>query len=126
MHDEFELFAQLHLGLLPDGTALEQDLSELAARQGLAPEALLERLRAAKIDPPTVEETDYDLPGQHSEAQVLALLGDTAATLAFARKVYDEYRARLGHKRARFDDEFAEKTVSDKISISDVPHRRQP
>jgi hypothetical protein len=122
--DEFELFAQLHLGLLPDGTAHEQNLAELAGRHGLAPDVLLERLRAAKIDPPTAEDTDYDLNGQHSEAQVLALLGDHAATLAFARKVYDEYRARLGFKRARFDDEFAEKTVSDKIEISDVPRRR--
>jgi hypothetical protein len=122
--DEFELFAQLHLGLLPDGNALEQDLGELARRLELAPEELLERLRRAQIDPPTVEETDYDLSRPHSEAQVLALLGDQSETLAFARRVYDEYRARLGHKRARFDDDFLDKTVSDKIEISDVPRRR--
>jgi hypothetical protein len=122
--DEFELFMQLHLGLLPDGTAQEQSLSELAERLALAPEALLERLRAAQIDPATVDDTDYDLGGQHSEAQVLALLGDHAETLAFARRVYDAYRGRLGHRRARFDDDFLEKTVSDKIEISDVPRRR--
>jgi hypothetical protein len=122
--DDFELFAQLHLGLLPDGTAQEQNLAELARRLGLGLEALLERLRAARIDPLTVEDTDYDLSGQHAEAQVLALLGDAPATLAFARRVYDEYRGRLGHKRPRFDDEFLEKTVSDKIEISDVPRRR--
>jgi hypothetical protein len=123
--DDFELFAQLHLGLLPDGTALEQSLGELARRQRLAPDALLEQLRAAQIDPHTADETDYDLRGQHSEAQVLALLGDADATLAFARKVYGEYRARLGHKRASFADEFAEKTVSEKVEISDVPRQRR-
>jgi hypothetical protein len=122
--DDFELFAQLHLGLLPDGSAVEQDLSALARRQGLAPEPLLERLRAAKIDPATAADTDYDLARQHSEAQVLALLGDATATLAFARHVYGEYRARLGHKRPRFDDDFVEKTVSDRIEISDVPRHR--
>jgi hypothetical protein len=37
---------------------------------------------------------------------VLAILGDPAATLAFARRVYEEYRARLGHQKVRtFEDE---------------------
>ncbi|HEX9101218.1 MAG TPA: hypothetical protein VF997_03385, partial [Polyangia bacterium] len=74
----------------------------------------------------TADDTDYDLPGQHGEAQVLAMLGDSAATLAFARKVYEEYRARLGHKRVRSfadDDDDSAKTVADKVEISDVPRK---
>ncbi|MGZ3429722.1 MAG: hypothetical protein ACXVCV_23890, partial [Polyangia bacterium] len=64
-----------------------------------------------------------DLPGQHAEAQVLAMLGDAAAALTFAHQVYAEYRARLGHKRVRtFEDDDA-KTVSDKVEISDVPRK---
>lgn len=121
--DDFELFAQLHLGILPDGSALEQSVSEVAKRAGLAPDALQARLRDAQIDHATVDETDYDVRGQHSEAQVLALLGDAETTLGFARKVYGEYRARLGHKRAAVED-FQDKTLSDKIEISDVPRRR--
>jgi hypothetical protein len=68
----------------------------------------------------------YDLPGKHGEAQVMALDGDLAATLAFARTVYDEYRARLGHKRVRtFDEDDDDETVSDKVHISDIPIKRQ-
>jgi hypothetical protein len=121
--DDFELFAQLHLGILPDGSALEQSVPEVARRAGLDVDALQARLREAQIDLATVDDTDYDVSGQHSEAQVLALLGDAGATLAFAKKVYGEYRARLGHKRARVED-FQDKTLSDKIEISDVPRRR--
>jgi hypothetical protein len=121
--DDFELFAQLHLGILPDGTALDQTVAELATRHGVTLEALEERLRAAGIDMVTAGETDYDLRGQHSEAQVLALLGDATATLGFARKTYADYRARLGHKRDSFEDT-QDKTVSEKIQISDLPIAR--
>ena len=79
--------------------------------------------RAASIDAATADDTDYDLPGQHAEAQVLAMLGDAAATLAFAHKVYDEYRGRLGHKRVRSFEDDDDKTVSDKVEISDVPRK---
>jgi hypothetical protein len=51
------------------------------------------------------------------------LLGDDDATLSFARKAYQEYRARLGHKRVRsFEDD--DPTQSDRVQISDVPHKR--
>ena len=79
---------------------------------------------STSIDAATADDTDYDLPGQHAEAQVLAMLGDREATLAFARKAYDEYRARLGHKRVRSFADDDDKTVSDKVEISDVPHKR--
>lgn len=121
--DDFELFAQLYLGLLPDGSALESTLDDVAMRAGLMAKELEARLAEARIDAATVDDTDYDVAGQHSEAQVLALLGDSQATLAFAHKVYGEYRARLGHKRVRVED-FQDKTVSEKVEISDLPKRR--
>ncbi|HWE30354.1 MAG TPA: hypothetical protein VHB97_20250 [Polyangia bacterium] len=122
--DDFTLFAQYHLGLLPDGQAQFSNLGDVARRYGAGVEEVKAWLAEAQIDAATADDTDYDLPGQHAEAQVLAMLGDAAATLAFAHKVYDEYRARLGHKRVRtFADDDNDKTVSDKVHISDVPRK---
>jgi hypothetical protein len=101
----FELFAQYHLGLLPDGSARFQNANQVAARYGVSVTELTAWLRADQLDAETADATDYDLPHQHGEAQVLATLGDASATLAFARRVYDEYRARLGHKKIRTFDE---------------------
>jgi hypothetical protein len=123
--DDFLLFAQYHLGLLPDGQAQFSNVGDLARRYGVAVDEINRWLAEGRIDAATADDTDYDLPGQHAEAQVMAMLGDRAATLAFAHKVYDEYRARLGHKRVRtFDDDDDDKTVSDKVEISDVPRKR--
>ena len=120
--DDFTLFAQYHLGLLPDGQAQFSNIGDLARRFGVAVDEVNAWLVAGKIDAATADDTDYDLPGQHAEAQVLALLGDAAVTLEFAKKAYEEYRARLGHKRVRsFADDVNDKTVSDRIQISDVP-----
>jgi hypothetical protein len=106
--DDFELFAAYHLGLLADGTGRFQNLNQIAERYGASLDEVRQWLRAAQIDAETADATDYDLPGQHGEAQVQAMLGDRAATLAFARRVYDEYRARLGHVKVRtFDDDDA-------------------
>ena len=122
--DAFTLFAQYHLGLLPDGQAQFSNIGDLARRYEVAVDEVKAWLVEAKIDAATADDTDYDLPGQHAEAQVLAMLGDAASTLAFARKVYDEYRARLGHKRVRsFADDEDDKTVSDTVEISDVPRK---
>ncbi len=123
--DDFLLFAQYHLGLLPDGQAQFSNIGDLARRYGVEVDEVKAWLAAHRIDAATADDTDYDLPGQHAEAQVLALLGDHAATLAFAHTVYGEYRARLGHKRVRsFADDSDDKTVSDRVEISDVPHKR--
>lgn len=121
--DDFTLFAQYHLGLLPDGQAQFSNIGDLARRFGASVEEVKAWLTEAKIDAATADDTDYDLPGQHAEAQVLAMLGDPAATLAFAKQAYEEYRARLGHKRVRSfaDDDVNDKTVSDHVQISDVP-----
>ena len=119
--DDFELFAQLHLSLLPDGAARTQTMSELARRYQVSLAELTRWLIEGRIDAATASRTDYDLPGAHAEAQVLALLGDGAATLAFARKTYDEYRARLGHERVLTFAGPDDKTAPDKIEISDVP-----
>lgn len=121
--DAFTLFAQYHLGVLPDGQAQFSNIGDLARRFGASVDEVKAWLVEERIDAATADDTDYDLPGQHAEAQVLAMLGDAPATLAFARKVYDEYRARLGHKRVRTFEEDADKTVSDKIKISDVPRK---
>lgn len=122
--DDFTLFAQYHLGLLPDGTAQFQNIRDLAQRYGVDVHELGAWLAEHQIDAPTAEETDYDLAGQHAEVQVLAMLGDRETALKFARHVYAEYRARLGHKRVRtFEDDDA-KTVADKVEISDVPTKR--
>src|SRR5579862_709114 len=103
--DAFELFAQYHLGLLPDGTGRFQNANQIAARYGVPVEELSGWLAEARIDAATADGTDYDLPAQHAEAQVLAMLGDPAGALALARRVYDEYRARLGHAKVRTFDE---------------------
>jgi hypothetical protein len=124
--DDFTLFVQYHLGLLPDGTAHFQNIGDVARRYGVGVDEVKAWLAEAKIDAATADDTDYDLPGKHGEAQVMALDGDLAATLAFARTVYDEYRARLGHKRVRtFDEDDDDETVSDKVHISDIPIKRQ-
>jgi hypothetical protein len=121
--DDFTLFAQYHLGLLPDGSAQFQNIGELARRYGVDVDEMKAWLAEHQIDAATADDTDYDLPGQHGEAQVLAMLGDAATTLVFARKVYGEYRARLGHKRIRTFDDDDDKTVSDKVEITDVPRK---
>ena len=125
--DDFTLFAEYHLGLLPDGSARFQNLGELARRHGVGVDEMKAWLAEGRIDAATADDTDYDLPGQHAEAQVLAMLGDAATALSFARTVYGEYRARLGHKRIRTfdddDDEANDKTVSDRVEISDVPRK---
>jgi hypothetical protein len=122
--DDFTLFAQYHLGLLPDGQAQFSNIGDLARRYGVEVDEMKAWLAQAHIDAATADDTDYDLPGQHAEAQVLALLGDPATTLAFAHKAYEEYRARLGHKRVRtFADDENDKTQSDRIEISDVPRK---
>ncbi len=122
--DDFTLFAQYHLGLLPDGQAQFSNVGDLARRYGVGVAEVNAWLAEHQIDAATADDTDYDLPGQHAEAQVMAMLGDRAATLEFARKVYGEYRARLGHKRVRtFADEDDAKTVADKVEISDVPRK---
>ena len=122
--DDFLLFAQYHLGLLPDGQPQFSNIGDIARRYGAEVDEVKGWLAAHRIDAATADDTDYDLPGQHAEAQVLAMLGDAETTLAFAHKVYDEYRARLGHKRVRsFADDDNDKTVSDRIEISDVPRK---
>ena len=121
--DAFTLFAQYHLGLLPDGSAQFSNIGDLARRFAAGVDEVKAWLAEAQIDAATADDTDYDLPGQHAEAQVLAMLGDATATLAFARKTYDEYRARLGHKRVRTFEDDDDKTVSDKVKISDVPRK---
>lgn len=104
--DAFELFAQYHLGLLPDGSGRFQNANQIAARYGVSVAELSGWLAEDQLDASTADSTDYDLPKQHGEAQVLAMLGDPAAALSFARRVYDEYRARLGHEKVRtFDDD---------------------
>lgn len=123
--DAFTLFAEYHLGLLPDGTALFQNIGDVARRHGVGVEEIAAWLAEARIDAATADDTDYDLPGQHAEAQVLAMLGDSEAALRFAHQAWDEYQARLGHKRVRtFDDDDDDKTVSDRVEISDLPHKR--
>ncbi|MCU1276898.1 MAG: hypothetical protein JWM53_444 [bacterium] len=124
--DDFTLFAQYHLGLLPDGRAQFSNLGDLARRYDVGLDEMKTWLAEGRIDAATADDTDYDLPGQHAEAQVLAILGDAATVLEFARKVYLEYRARLGFKRVRTfadDDDNNDKTVSDKVEISDVPRK---
>jgi hypothetical protein len=102
--DDFELFAQYHLGLLPDGSGQFQNANQIAARYGVSVEELSGWLRDARIDAETADGTDYDLPGAHGEAQVLAMLGDRVATMELARRVFEEYRARLGHAKVRTFD----------------------
>ncbi len=102
--DAFELFAAYHLGLLPDGKGQFQNLNQIAQRYGASVDEVRGWLGAAQIDAETADATDYDLPAQHAEAQVQAMLGDPAAALAFARRVFDEYRARLGHPKVRTFD----------------------
>ena len=122
--DDFTLFSAYHLGLLPDGQAQFANVGDLARRYGVGVDEVKAWLAEHQIDAATADDTDYDLPGQHAEAQVMAMLGDAEATMAFARKVYAEYRARLGHKRVRtFADEDDAKTVADKVEISDVPRK---
>ena len=103
--DAFELFAQYHLGLLPDGTGRFQNLHQIAARYSVSAGELALWLAEAQLDAATADATDYDLPAKHGEAQLLALEGDQDRTLAFAHRVYDEYRARLGHPKIRTFDE---------------------
>jgi len=121
--DDFTLFAQYHLGLLPDGQAQFSNVSDVARRYGVGVDEVKQWLAEHQIDAATADDTDYDLPGQHAEAQVMAMLGDSAATLAFARKVYEEYRGRLGHKRVRTFADDDDKTQADKVEISDVPRK---
>lgn len=124
--DDFTLFAEYHLGLLPDGQAQFSNIGDLARRYGVGVDEVKEWLAEHQIDAATADDTDYDLPGQHAEAQVLAMLGDADKTLAFAHQVYAEYRARLGHKRVRTfddDDDANAKTVADRVEISDLPKR---
>ena len=121
--DDFTLFAAYHLGLLPDGQAQFANVGDLARRYGVGVDEVNAWLGEHRIDAATADDTDYDLPGQHAEAQVLAMLGDRAAALTFARKVYEEYRARLGHKRVRTFADDDDKTVADKVEISDVPRK---
>lgn len=122
--DDFTLFAQYHLGLLPDGQPQFSNIGDIARRYAASVDEVKVWLVEGKIDAATADDTDYDLPGQHAEAQVLAMLGDVATTEEFARKVYAEYRARLGHKRVRsFADDVDDKTVSDRVEISDVPRK---
>jgi hypothetical protein len=102
--EPFDLFAQYHLGILPDGTALFQNANQIAARYGVDVGRLNEWLRESQIDAETADGTDYDLPARHGAAQVLAMEGDRGKTLAYAFQVYDEYRARLGHKKVRTFD----------------------
>jgi hypothetical protein len=123
--DDFTLFTQYHLGLLPDGTAQFQNIGDLAHRYGVSVQEVTSWLAEHQIDAPTAEDTDYDLAGQHAEAQVLAMLGDPDTALKFARHVYTEYRARLGHKRIHsFEDDDNDKTVADKVHVSDIPTKR--
>lgn len=123
--DDFTLFSQYHLGLLPDGQPQFSNIGDIARRYATSVDEVQSWLADGKIDAATADDTDYDLPGQHAEAQVLAMLGDTAATEAFARKVYAEYRARLGHKRVRsFADDVDDKTVSDRVEVSDIPRKQ--
>ena len=121
--DDFTLFAQYHLGVLPDGRAQFSNLGDLARRYDVGVDEMKAWLAEGKIDAATAEDTDYDLAGQHAEAQVLAMIGEPAAVLEFARKVYEEYRARLGHKRVRTFEDDDDETVSDKVEISDVPRK---
>ena len=121
--DDFLLFAQYHLGILPDGQPQFSNIGDLARRHGVTVDEIKAWLAEHQIDAATADDTDYDLPGQHAEAQVLAMLGDPATTLKFARHVYGEYRARLGHKRVRTFEDDDDKTVSDKVEISDVPRK---
>jgi hypothetical protein len=122
--DDFTLFAQYHLGLLPDGRPQFSNIGDIARWYGVGVDEVKAWLAEHQLDAATADDTDYDLPGQHAEAQVLAMVGDAATTLVFARKVYGEYRARLGHKRIRtFADDENDKTVSDKVEISDVPRK---
>jgi hypothetical protein len=123
--DDFLLFAQYHLGLLPDGQAQFSNIGDIARRYGAEVDEVKTWLVEHRIDAATADDTDYDLPGQHAEAQVLAMVADATSVLEFARKVYAEYRGRLGHKRVRSfaDDDDNDKTVSDKVEISDVPRK---
>jgi hypothetical protein len=121
--DDLTLFSEYHLGVLPDGRAQFSNIGDLARRYGADVEDVKVWLAEHKIDASTADDTDYDLPGQHAEAQVLAMLGDPATTLAFAKKAYAEYRARLGYKRVRTFADDDDKTVSDKVEISDVPRK---
>ncbi|HWE30082.1 MAG TPA: hypothetical protein VHB97_18860 [Polyangia bacterium] len=119
--DDFTLFSEYHLGLDSEGAARFSNIHDLAQRHSATVDEVQAWLVEGHIDAATVEVTDYDLASQHGEAQVLAVLGDAAATLAFAHRVYDEYRARLGHKRVRtFADDEDEKTHPNSRTLSDA------
>ena len=95
--DAFELFAQYHLGLLPDGTGRFQNLHQIAARYSVSAGesgAELVRLRAG-------HRQEIDLRLHEPRSQV----GQRTRGNCLVDGVYDEYRARLGHPKIRTFDE---------------------
>jgi hypothetical protein len=59
--DDFTLFAQYHLGILPDGKAQFQNMGDLARRYGVSIDEVEAWLMEHQIDATTADDTDYDL-----------------------------------------------------------------
>lgn len=95
--DAFELFCFYHLGLDREWRYRFRNVNSAARAYNTTVEQVKAWLVAERIDPETVTSVPYALARAHSEAQILALEGKVEQLPAFARRVYDDFRAAQRH-----------------------------
>ena len=97
--DPFDLFCQYYLGLTPQGGYQFSNANKVAARLNLTVAQLMQTLRGHGLHPDTVVHTDFPLARYQADFQIAAESESREAMVAFAEKIYQEFRGSVGKRR---------------------------
>lgn len=97
--DPFDLFCQYYLGLTPEGGYKFSNANKIAARLKLSVAELMQTLRGHGLHPDTVVHTDFPLARYQADFQIAAESDSRERLVAFAQKIYQEFRRSGGKRR---------------------------
>lgn len=97
--DPFDLFCMYYLGLTPEGGYQFSNANRIAARLNWPVAELMQTLRRHGLHPDTVLHTDFPLARYQADFQIAAESESREQLLAFAERIYEEFRASAGKRR---------------------------
>ncbi len=97
--EPFDLFCQYYLGLTPEGGYRFSNANKIAARLKWSVGKLMQTLREHGLHPDTVVHTDFPLARYQADFQIAAESESKEWLVAFAGKIYEDFRRSGGKRR---------------------------
>ena len=97
--DPFELFCLYYLGMTPEGGYRFSNANHIAARMKWSVAELMQTLRGHGLHPDTVVNTDFPLARYQADFQIAAESESPEQMMAFAERIYEEFRGSGGKRR---------------------------